>query len=190
MVGIVCRVCVPSPLPSFSQSLSSFTCPSICFPLQLRIHRITLLCQLRLPRPNVTWISLCRSPLFSDVARPTNERTHSVTTSFRTNNWKPRADGTTYVCSAFCADHYQRCCHSTILSQQARPAWLPLVQGRHHEAYANRRNDCEIFTKKQLCRPVLTISSGKKNALESPLLRLPAELRALIWEYALGGQKI
>lgn len=50
-----------------------------------------------------------------------------------------------------------------------------------------RRSQCERGPRVRNLNSMLTSNSGNKNALESPLLRLPAELRAMIWKYALRG---
>jgi hypothetical protein len=70
-------------------------------------------------------------------------------------------------------------------------------KARDDDVYENKEIDDAIRREKMydtqgvsLSRSKLTSRSGKQNAMNSLLLRLPPELRNIIYEYALGGREI
>jgi len=78
------------------------------------------------------------------------------------------------------------------LASQARSTWLPQVQERPAQSHTSHRpRTSSVGIRPEEYLHPLTPHRCTENAENSKLLRvLPAEIRLMIWEFALGGQTI
>jgi hypothetical protein len=77
------------------------------------------------------------------------------------------------------------------ITPEARLSWLPQVQERSPQSQTcQRRREGSVSGLKLIHGFELTYDSCDKKARDPDLLRLPPEVRMMIWGYALGGQTI